>query len=150
MRLPTAQAAAYASDDVAAWWPLHAFALNVRIGALGVPHFGRRSCHAFRAFQTSHGTTFASVEILDSHGVEAVAAEEAAAALAFVAAQIVWGVSTVSTDRADQGDSGALLVVASLGLFFESEALIAYTTTMMSGAACDAWISLRADAAALL
>ena len=108
MRLPTAQAAAYASDDVAAWWPLYASALEVRMGALGVPHFGRRSCHAFRAFPTSHGTAFASVEILDSHGVEAVAAEEAAATLAFVAAQIVWGVSTVSTDRADQGDSGAL------------------------------------------
>ena len=150
MRLLTVQVAAYASDDVAEWWPLHAFAFEVRMGALGVPHFGRRSCHAFRAFQTSHGTAFASVEILDSHGVEAVAAEEAAAALAFVAAQIVWDVSTVSTGCADQGDSGALLVVASLGLFIESEALMAYTTTVMSSAACDVRIFLRADAAALL
>ena len=70
--------------------------------------------------------------------------------MAFVAAQIVWDVSTVPTDCADQGDSGALLVVASLGLFIESEALMAYTTTMMSGAAFDVRIFHRTDAAALL
>ena len=120
------------------------------MGVLGVPRFGRRFCPAVRASQAGHGTAFPPVEVLDSHGVEVPSAEEVAAALACVAAQIVWDVSTVSADSAYQGDLGASMVVASLGLILEFEALMAYTTAMMLSAACDVRIFLRADAAALL
>ena len=120
------------------------------MGVLGVPCIGRRFGSAIRASPTSHGTAFAPVEVLDSHGFEVFPAEEVAAALALVAAHIVWNVPTVPAVCAYQGDSGALLVVASLGLPLESEALMAYTTAMLTCAACDARVSLRADAAALL